>query len=66
MLKKKRYKKNTLGRLGLFFQKKMYSGLIRFASTSPFTEVTYLEETISTQLKHYILVTKKKICYTNN
>ncbi len=65
MSKKRRFKKKTLGRLQMFFEKKPYLGFkhgIRFVLQY---SCLVCEEVYVTKLNHYNNVTKKKIYYAD-
>lgn len=55
LLKKKRYKKHTIGRLQLFFQKEPYIGTIKFYKPQIISLSTLILTPSSTKLNHYSL-----------
>ncbi len=63
MSKKKRFKKKTLGRLQMFFEKKPYTGFKNIASTDLTYNCLVSTKVYITQIVHYNNVTKKKIYY---
>lgn len=66
MFRKKRYKKYTLGRLQLFFQKETYLGLSFISQKLIQKSTISLKITKKKKMIHYNIVTKKKIYYLNN
>ncbi len=63
MFRKRRYKKKTIGKLEVFFKKKAYTGLkknlVYFKSN--FTTSTLQSSGVIIKLRHYKIVTKKKV-----
>lgn len=66
MLKKKRFRRNTTGKINMFFSKYPYSGLNNYAYKFPSSLVSEIVDYhFITKVQHYINVTKKKVYYYN-
>lgn len=64
MIKKKRYKRNTLGKLELYFKKEPYTGYInlkKFYFSTNINNITYIFK--QPKIKHYKCYKKKYIIH---
>lgn len=67
MSKKKRFRRAISGKIQMFFQKKHYIGFKNFFHLKNLTDKLNASLPVYAILnKHYLIVTKKKIYYTNN
>ena len=66
MLKKRRFRKKTLGRLQMFFEKKPYTGFKYFALFTIQSQCAVLKNSYNPTGTHYKHVTKKKLYYINH
>lgn len=66
MSKRRRFKRKTLGRLHMFFQKKPYTGFRNSVTQAQTSSCIHSVSNHEVTLTHYSNVTKKELHNTNN
>ncbi len=66
MSRKRRFRRKALGRLDMFFTRRPYTGLTSNITTQITSNLLIKNHQHTSQLQHYIHVTKKTIYHSNN